>query len=224
MRQRKPGFFDYGGQLWVFCQGLLSLIFSNLMFLLGCLPVLTIGASLLALTEVTIDHCRYGNEAAFSVFPDFWRAYKRHLLRGIPLTVALILVFGALVLDFMWIASGQGLFQGLLGLMGAITVILLMILIYYLPLLSTGKYKLWDGVIAAFFASFSHWGLALVDAALVVIAILLCLFIPNIFVSMVPVFLVIGFALSARILLSLIVDTLAEDEDSEAGIDEEEDS
>ena len=224
MRQRKPGFFDYGGQLWVFCQGLLSLIFSNLMFLLGCLPVLTIGASLLALTEVTIDHCRYGNEAAFSVFPDFWRAYKRHLLRGIPLTVALILVFGALVLDFMWIASGQGLFQGLLGLMGAITVILLMILVYYLPLLSTGKYKLWDGVIAAFFASFSHWGLALVDAALVVIAILLCLFIPNIFVSMVPVFLVIGFALSARILLSLIVDTLAEDEDSEAGIDEEEDS
>ena len=224
MRQRKPGFFDYGGQLWVFCQGLLSLIFSNLMFLLGCLPVLTIGASLLALTEVTIDHCRYGNEAAFSVFPDFWRAYKRHLLRGIPLTVALILVFGALVLDFMWIASGQGLFQGLLGLMGAITVILLMILVYYLPLLSTGKYKLWDGVIAAFFASFSHWGLALVDAALVVIAILLCLFIPNIFVSMVPVFLVIGFALSARILLSLIVDTLAEDEDSEAEPDEEEDS
>ncbi len=224
MRQRKPGFFDYGGQLWVFCQGLLSLIFSNLMFLLGCLPVLTIGASLLALTEVTIDHCRYGNEAAFSVFPDFWRAYKRHLLRGIPLTLALILVFGALVLDFMWIASGQGLFQGLLGLMGAITVILLMILIYYLPLLSTGKYKLWDGVIAAFFASFSHWGLALVDAALVVIAILLCLFIPNIFVSMVPVFLVIGFALSARILLSLIVDTLAEDEDSEAEPNEEEDS
>ena len=223
MRQRKPGFFDYGGQLWVFCQGLLSLIFSNLMFLLGCLPVLTIGASLLALTEVTIDHCRYGNEAAFSVFPDFWRAYKRHLLRGIPLTVALILVFGALVLDFMWIASGQGLFQGLLGLMGAITVILLMILIYYLPLLSTGKYKLWDGVIAAFFASFSHWGLALVDAALVVIAILLCLFIPNIFVSMVPVFLVIGFALSARILLSLIADTL-EDEDDEAEPDEEEDS
>lgn len=223
MKQRKPGFFDYGGQLWVFCQAFLSLIFTNLLFIVGCLPVLTIGTSLLALTEVTIDHCRYGNEAAFSVFPDFWRAYKRHLRRGIPLTIALVLVFGSLVLDYLWVAGGQGLFPGLFGLLGAITFILMMILVYYLPLLTTGKYTLWDGVIAAFFASFSHWGLALADAAIVVAAILLCLYIPNIFVSMIPVFLIIGFALSARVLLSLIVDTLA-DEDGDAETDEEEDS
>ena len=129
MRERKPGFFDYGGQLWVFCQGLLTLIFTNIMFLLGCLPVVTIGSSLLALTDVTLDRIRYGNEIAFSVFPDFWRAYKRHLRRGIPLSFALILVFGALVLDFLWIAGGQGLFQGLFGVMGAITVILLLLLL-----------------------------------------------------------------------------------------------
>ena len=220
MRERKPGFFAYGGQLWVFCQGLLSLVFTNIMFLLGCLPVVTIGSSLLALTEVTLDRIRYGNEIAFSVFPDFWRAYKRHLRRGIPLSIALILVFGALVLDFMWIASGQGLFRGLFGLMGAITVILLMILVYYLPLLSTGEYSLWNGVIAAFFESFSHWGLALVDAGIVIAAALLCLFIPDIFVAMIPVFLVIGFALSSRILLSLIADTLEEDDEDE----DEEDS
>ncbi len=223
MRQNKPGFFDYGGQLWIFCQALLSLIFLNLMFLVCSLPVLTIGASLLALTEVTIDRCRYGGEA-FPIFQEFWKAYKRHLRRGIPLSIALFLVFGTLVLDFMWISSGQSLFPGLFGLMGAVTVILLMILVYYLPLLTTGQYSLWDGVIAAFFESFSHWGLALADALLVVGAVALCLYIPNIFVAMIPVFLIIGFALCARILLSLIVDTLPdenldEDEDS----DEEED-
>ena len=220
MRERKPGFFDYGGQLWVFCQVLLTLIFTNIMFLLGCLPVVTIGTSLLALTDVTLDRIRYGNEIAFSVFTDFWRAYKRHLRRGIPLSFALILVFGALVLDFLWIAGGQGLFRGLFGLMGAITVILLMILVYYLPLLTTGQYSLWDGVIAAFFESFSHWGLSLVDAGLVIAAALLCLFIPDIFVAMIPVFLIIGFALSSRILLSLIADTLKEDDEDEN--DEEE--
>ena len=222
MRQRKPGFFDYGGQLWVFCQGLLTLIFTNILFLVGCIPVLTIGTSLLALTEVTIDRCRYGGEL-FSVFRNFRRAYVRHLRRGILLTIVLALVFGTLVLDFMWIASGHGLFQGIFGLMGAITVILLMILVYYLPLLTTGKYSLWDGVIAAFFASFSHWGLALVDAAIIVAAALLCLYIPDIFVAMIPVFLIIGFALSARILLSLLIDTL-EDEADEEETDEEEDS
>ena len=221
MRERKPGFFDYGGKLWVWCQALLSLIFLNIMFLLGCIPVVTIGTSLLALTEVTLDHCRYGNESAFSVFRDFWRSYKRHLRRGIPLSFALILVFGALVLDFLWIAGGQGLFQGLFGVMGAITVILLMILVYYLPLLSTGKYSLWDGVIAAFFESFAHWGLSLVDAGIVIAAALLCLFIPAIFVAMIPVFLIIGFALSSRILLSLIADTLKEDDEDETDDEEE---
>ena len=95
-----------------------------------------------------------------------------------------------------------------------------MILVYYLPIMSTGKHSLWEGVISAFFESFSHWGLALVDAAIVIVAALLCLFIPDIFVAMIPVFLLIGFALSARILLSLIEDTLENDDEVE--YDEEE--
>ena len=221
MRERKPGFFDYGGKLWVWCQALLSLVFLNILFLVGCLPVLTIGTSLLALTEVTLDRARYGGEL-FSVFRDFWRAYKHHLRRGIPLSIALILVFGSLVLDYMWVAGGQGLFPGLFGVLGAVTVILLMILSYYLPMLSSGKYTLWDGIIAAFFESFSHWGLALVEALLVIGAALLCLYIPNIFVAMIPIFLIIGFSLSSRILLSLIVDTLPDDDEDEE--DEEEES
>ena len=221
MRERKPGFFDYGGKLWVWCQALLSLVFLNILFLVGCLPVLTIGTSLLALTEVTLDRARYGGEL-FSVFRDFWRAYKHHLRRGIPLSIALILVFGSLVLDYMWVAGGQGLFPGLFGVLGAVTVILLMILSYYLPMLSSGKYTLWDGVIAAFFESFSHWGLALVEALLIIGAALLCLYIPSIFVAMIPIFLIIGFSLSSRILLSLIVDTLPDDDEDEE--DEEEES
>ena len=219
MRERKPGFFDYGGKLWVWCQALLSLIFLNVLFLVGCLPVVTIGTSLLALTDVTLDRIRYDNEL-FSVFRDFLRAYKRHLRRGIPLSIVLILVFGSLILDYMWISSGQVLFPGLFGLLGALTIILLMILAYYLPLLSTGKYSLWDGVIAAFFESFAHWGLSLVTALLVVGAALLCLYIPDIFVAMIPIFLLIGFALCSRILLALVFDTLKYDDDS----DEEEES
>ena len=219
---QKPGFFDYGGQLWVFFQGFLTLVFLNLVFIIGCLPVLTIGTSLLAMTDVTLDHIRYDNESAFSVFRDFWRAYRRHLRRGIPLSIALLLTFAALVLDYMWIAAGQGLFPGLFGLLGAITIILMMILVYYLPLLSTGQYSLWDGIIAAFFESFAHWGLALTDAVIVVAALLLCLYIPSIFVAMIPVFLIIGFALSSRILLSLIADTLKDDGEEEN--DDEEDS
>ena len=64
-------------------------------------------------------------------------------------------------------------------------------------------------------------GLALADSVIVLAAILLCLYIPNIFVSMIPVFLIIGFALFARILLSLIVDTLPGEDDEEDDEEEE---
>ena len=53
------------------------------------------------------------------------------------------------------------------------------------------------------------------------VALLLCLYIPSIFVAMIPVFLIIGFALSSRILLSLIADTLKEDDEDETDDEEE---
>ena len=211
---RKPGFFDYGGKLWSWCQSLLALILMNLLFLVGCIPVLTIGVSVLALTEVSIDRIRYGGEV-FPVFREFWQAYKRHLGRGIALSAALILIFGSLFLDYLWIASGTTLFRGLVGLLGAITVILSMILVYYVPLLSSGSYRLWDGLIEAFFYSFSHWPRSLPSALALVALVALCLLIPNLYLALLPILVIIGFALISLALSAIVQDTLpdAENED-----------
>ena len=204
---RKPGFFDYGGKLWTWCQSLLALILLNLLFLVGCLPVVTFGTSLLALTELSIDRARYGGDIS-PIFRAFWVSYKRHLLRGIPLTFVLVLVYGALFLDYMWIAGGVTLFSGLFGLLAAITVILTMILVYYLPLISSGEYRLWDGVTEAFFISFSHWGRSLPCALALVALVVVCLFIPDLCLALLPVFVVIGFSLIARALASAVESTL----------------
>ena len=215
---RKPGFFDYGGKLWSWCQSLLAVIFLNLLFLVGCIPVLTIGTSMLALTEVSIDRSRYGGEV-FPVFKEFGQAYKRHLLRGILLTVALVLVFGSLVLDFLWLSAGA-LFQGLFGVLAAVTVMLCMILVYYVPLLSSGRYSLWDAVIEAFFTSFSHWSRSLPAALAIVGLIVVCLYIPNVYLALLPVMIVVGFALIAVALAALVESTLPDAESEE--YDEEE--
>ena len=217
---RKPGFFDYGGKLWSWCQSLLSLILLNLLFIVGCVPVLTIGTSLLALMELSIDRARYGGEV-FPVFKEFWQAYKRHLGRGIPLTIALVLVFGSLFLDYLWLAGGTTLFQGLFGLLGAVTVILCMILVYYIPLLSSGNYRLWDGVIEAFFASFSHWARSLPTALALVALVVLCLLIPNLYLALLPVMIVIGFALMGMALAAIVESTLPDAENDDEEYEEE---
>ena len=211
---RKPGFFDYGGRLWSWCQSLLALILTNLLFLAGCIPVITIGTSLLALTEISIDRVRYGGEA-FPAFKDFWQAFRRHLGRGILLTVALLLVFGALFLDYLWIESGTELFPGLLGLLIAVTVVLSMILVYYLPLLSSGEYRLWDGLIEAFFLSLSHWYRSLPTALALVALVALCLMLPNLYLALLPILIIIGFALLGMALAAIVQDTLPDAENSE---------
>lgn len=217
---RKPGFFDYGGKLWGWCQALLSVIFLNLLFLVGCLPVLTVGTSMLALTEVSIDRARYGGEV-FPIFKEFWDAYKRHLRRGIPLTIALALVFGSLFLDFLWLSAGA-LFQGLFGVLAALSIMLCMILIYYIPLLCSGQYSLWNGVIEAFFISFAHWSRSLPATLVIVVLITACLYIPNLFLALLPVMIVVGFALIAAALAALVEGTLPDAED--AAYDDEEES
>lgn len=211
---RKPGFFDYGGRLWYWCQALLALILTNLLFLAGCIPVVTIGTSLLALTELSIDRVRYGGEA-FPTFKDFWQSFRRHLGRGILLTVALLLVFGALFLDYLWIESGTELFPGLLGLLVAVTVVLSMILVYYIPLLSSGEYRLWDGLIEAFFLSFSHWSRSLPTALALVALVALCLMLPNLYLALLPILIIIGFALLGMALAAIVQDTLPDAENSE---------
>lgn len=71
-----------------------DLFILNLMWLIGCLPVITIGASTLALYTV-IERMQNGEEGYLC--RDFWKAYRKHLKRGIGLELCL-LAAGALIL------------------------------------------------------------------------------------------------------------------------------
>lgn len=209
--ERKPGFFDYDGRLWSWFQSFWSLLVLNFLFVVGCLPVVTIGTSLLSLTEVTMFRRRNGKDAA-PLARQFVQAYRRHLRRGIPLTLALVLVFGSLFLDFLWLSGGR-LPAAFIGVLIVLSVLLIMILLCYLPLLSTGRYSLWDGVLDSFFAALTYWTRTLPMALLVVGILALFLYFPNIFLAAVPLLLFIGFALLSAAFTSLVDDTTLIDEE-----------
>lgn len=82
--------FSMEGSLYEWLNRLGNLTIVSLLFLAGCLPVITIGDSMIALYYATAKTVRF--ETGYPA-KEFWRAYKRNLLRGIGVTlwVALLL-------------------------------------------------------------------------------------------------------------------------------------
>lgn len=195
--EREPGFFDYGGAFMRFFQYVVELIVLNVLFLLGCLPLITVGTSLLALNEVSLAHYRCGRTRG--VVREFVCAYRRHLRQGIVLSAALLLVGGSLALDFRWIAvMPNGFAYGmLLGALAVLAVVLGMLVTCLFPLLGVGEIPLWQGVQEAFRCCLCNWPRVLLISILRIGACVLCLHIPFIFLALLPLMLFVGFALLA---------------------------
>lgn len=208
--EQKPRFFDYDGAFMRFLQNVVDLIFLNLLFVVGCLPVLTVGGSLLALYEVSLSHCRYGRSKG--ILKEFWRAYRRHLRAGLLLTPVLALVIGSLVLDFMWLGSLSGTVRSgfLLALLVILALVLGMLLSYFLPLMSEGELSLWEATQKALYCCVIYWPRALLLSVIRSGFVVLCLHIPLVFLSSMPVFLIIGCSLCVLLYCMLLQSTLPE--------------
>ena len=210
--ERKPGFFDYGGAMMRFLQRVVELIFLNAMFLVGCIPVLTIGTSLLALHEVSMSHTRYGSNV---VWKEFFQAYRRHLRSGILLTPILLVVGAALVLDFMWLGNMDGSMMAgaLLAFVVLLTVLLGMIVSYFLPVMGEGKLTLWQAAQKAFYLCLLNWPRALLLSVVRIAYVFISLRLPMFFMTTLPVFAFIGCSLCALLFSMLLENTIpTEDE------------
>lgn len=64
---------------------LADLLLLNVYFLLGCVPLVTVGPSLTAAYSVTLKMA--GNQEPFGISRQFWTAYFQNMRHGIPLTV-----------------------------------------------------------------------------------------------------------------------------------------
>lgn len=109
-----------------------NLLILNLFWLLGCLPVVTIGVSTIAAYTVTLKIVEDREGSSMTV--QFWKAYVQNLKHGIPLSLILLAGCGSIVLDVKMIEAHTGDAMGLLT--AGILMILLMIvhLLYAFPL------------------------------------------------------------------------------------------
>lgn len=133
------GFLDKVGQLIVL----------SVLWLLGCLPVITIGTSTAALYYAVMKSVRRDRGSAMK---EFLGSYKRNLFRGIAVTVPTLIVGSLLAFNIGLLqTSGGGLYVG--------SVVLSLLLgacwMYIGPVLSRFTMGAWDAVKLSFVASLS---------------------------------------------------------------------
>lgn len=69
--------FAIDGKLYAFCMRLYRLILLNGLFIIGCLPIVTIGASFTALFSVTYHDDR-------QIVRTFFKTYRQQILKALP--------------------------------------------------------------------------------------------------------------------------------------------
>ena len=89
--------FSTEGKLYTFVTRLWDIIKVSLLWLLCSLPIVTIGASTVALNAITLQ--MVDNKEGY-VAKDFFRFFKENLKKGIPMGLLCILLGYAIYLDF----------------------------------------------------------------------------------------------------------------------------
>ena len=82
--------FEFDGNFYNYTGKIFDLMLVSVYWLIGCIPVITIGASFSALYAAVTKSVRYDRD---TVSRQFWHAYKQNLLSSIPLT----LIYGGVI-------------------------------------------------------------------------------------------------------------------------------
>lgn len=87
--------FSMEGSLYSWLNRIGNLIVLSVLFLIGCIPVITVGTSLISLYYAVVKSVRFGVGYPVS---EFWHSYKRNFLKGIFLSVWVLVLL--VLLDY----------------------------------------------------------------------------------------------------------------------------
>ena len=190
-------FFNYDSPFWSFMSRIADLVILNLLWLLFCIPVFTIGASTAAMYRVTLNQVR--GEGG-SVVRSFWAAFKLNFKQGVLLFL-ILLIPTLLVIYELWLylsgAVSQSLWMGVMFCFPALLVALIGAYIY--PLLAQFDNTIKNTIKNACLLSIGNLPYSIVMAALNLSAPALFVFAPTFFLKTSIFWVLIGSALVAML-------------------------
>ena len=175
---------------------LFDLVILNLMYILCCLPVVTIGAAATALYGASLSLIQ--DEA--HVYTRFVKAFLRSFKRSTVCWLLVLLIAAVACADFVIIASFWS-FSGKYAALGLLILVLFLLMCtagYLFPLLNAGR-TIRQSIRAAFSLSMGHLPRTLLVCLVNGFPLLLLFFFTYGFLILFWFFLVIGFSLSAYV-------------------------
>lgn len=161
----KRGMFDYGGSFYHYTGKACDIMILSIIWLLGCLPVITIGASFSALYASASRSVRRN---IGSVVSEYWKSYKREMKKAIPLW----LIFAGAIFLLLWNIGiiwnvSSGLFRlFFVMLYGVVLAIVLTAMFYAFPALSRFEMPVGWFIKLAFYMTFRNLHISVITLLL----------------------------------------------------------
>lgn len=131
-----------------------DLIILNLIFMLSCIPIVTIGASISALHSVCLKIVR-GQESY--MWQGFWKAFRQNFKQGTILWIISILLFIFINMDYTILnAVDIPFFSYVKVALGAVSAILFSMFIYVFPIIAHFKCTIRQATKNALFMTIGH--------------------------------------------------------------------
>ena len=188
MKRFFDNFFNLESPTMVKASKVGNLIVLNILWLVCCLPIVTIGPSTVAMNYVIFQ---YHTERSDEVFRPFFKSFRRDFWQGVLLGVPVTILFGLMIFNGLYIYSIDGISH--LWIPFVIMVLILGALMTYgFPLIA--RYNLTMGNLINNSIVFFIQNLKISVSAMLLhyLPAILILFVPDVFVKISFLYILIG--------------------------------
>lgn len=181
-------FFNLDSPFMIFLSNLTDIVILNVICLICCIPVVTIGPAVTAMHYVTLKMVKDENGY---IVKNFFKSFKENFRQAFIAWLIFLLITVVFILDFK-ILQSMGINENkiLSIVVGAIYLFSSMTAMYVFPILSRFSNSLGQTIKNAFFMSILHIFKTLIMAVIYILPFLLL----PLHIMVIPVFLLVGLA------------------------------
>ena len=188
-------FFNIDSPFFTFMNRMTDLFVVNILFLICCIPVITIGASASAMYSITL---KMAENTEGYILKSFFKAFKTNFKQATLVWIPSLLILFFMTADIrIFSTDSNKQYQFLLIGAFLILIVLFVILLYYFPLLSKFQNSTVQLLKNAGIMSIKHLPFTLCIIAITVLPPIITVMLPNSLSFVYMLWLLFGFSLTA---------------------------
>ena len=170
------GLFSFDGPLYKFCVLVYETFMLNLLWVIGSLPVVTIGVSTSALYYV------YGKKISgnsYNIYSDFIKGYKENFKQALPIGSVITIILSLSIYNIFKLNKMGSAYLGLEGFQILIIFQILLISVFVFPLIVRFNMKFTDILKNSILLAYKHIIRSTISVAILIVLILFTIYKPS---------------------------------------------